>query len=83
MPAKMFNRVKSLRIRGGLTQADLARKIQVSEDTVGAIETGRQDATLLTAVRIGRVFQVPVENIFREQPFPQLIGSGEGESQSA
>lgn len=83
MAAKLFNRVASLRLAAGLTQAELAAKIQVSPETVAAIENGRQDATLVTALRMSRALQTQVPNIFREQPFPKLIGSDEGESRTA
>jgi|TARA_R110000782_G_C14817335_1_gene413434 putative transcriptional regulator len=81
--AKLFNRVASLRVASGLTQSELAARIQVSPETVAAIENGRQDATLLTALRMSRALRTEVPNIFREQPFPKLIGSERGESRTA
>jgi putative transcriptional regulator len=81
--AKLFNRVASLRAAAGLTQAELAAQILVSPETIAAIENGRQDATLLTALRMSRALQTQVPNIFREQPFPKLIGSDRGESRTA
>src|SRR3546814_14036541 len=73
--AKLFNRVASLRIAAGLTQSELAARIHVSPETVAAIENGRQDATLITALRMSHALRTQVPNIFREQPFPQPIGS--------
>jgi putative transcriptional regulator len=81
MAAKLFNRVAMLRRASGLTQAELGRAVGVTPETIGAIENGRQDATLLTALRMAAVLRTPVPNIFREQPFPQLVGSNGGESQ--
>lgn len=83
MAAKLFNRVASLRIAAGLTQAELAARVHVSPETVAAIENGRQDATLVTALRMSRALRTPVPNIFREQPFPKLLGSDSGESRTA
>src|SRR3546814_16882732 len=78
--AKLFNRVASLRIAAGLTQSELAARIHVSPETVAAIEHGRQDATLITALRMSHALRTQVPNIFREQPFPKLIGSDRGET---
>src|SRR3546814_6110249 len=75
--AKLFNRVASLRIAAGLTQSELAARIHVSPETVAAIENGRQDATLITALRMSHALRTQVPNIFREQPFPKLIGRSE------
>src|SRR3546814_14455213 len=81
--SKLFNRVASLRIAAGLTQSELAARIHVSPETVAAIENGRQDATLITALRMSHALRTQVPNIFREQPFPKLIGSDRGESRTA
>ena len=53
------------------------------DETVAAIENGRQDATLITALRMSHALRTQVPNIFREQPFPKLIGSERGESRTA
>ena len=55
----------------------------VAGRTVAAIENGRQDATLITALRMSHALRTQVPNIFREQPFPKLIGSDRGESRTA
>src|SRR3546814_948858 len=81
--SKLFNRVASLRIAAGLTQSELAARIHVSPETVAAIENGRQDATLITALRMSHALRTQVPNIFREQPFHKLIGSDRGESRTA
>src|SRR3546814_20796060 len=73
--AKLFNRVASLRIAAGLTQSELAARIDVSPETDAAIENGRQDATLITALRMSHALRTRVPNIFREQPVPRLVGS--------
>ncbi|MBI8115561.1 helix-turn-helix transcriptional regulator [Pseudomonas aeruginosa] len=65
----MRNRVRELRAEHGWSQADLAAKLEVSRQTVNAIETGRYDPSLPLAFRFARVFRLAIEAIFddREQ----------------
>lgn len=60
----MKNRLKVLRAEKDLTQADLAEKLEVSRQTVNAIETGKYDPSLPLAFKISRLFQLPIEEIF-------------------
>lgn len=60
----MKNRLKVLRAERDLTQADLAEKLDVSRQTVNAIETGKYDPSLPLAFKISRLFQLPIEEIF-------------------
>lgn len=60
----MRNRLRELRARDGLTQADLADKLDVSRQTVIAIESGKYDPSLPLAFRISRTFHLPLEQIF-------------------
>lgn len=60
----MRNRLRVLRAEREWTQADLAAELDVSRQTVNAIETGRFDPSLPLAFRIARVFGMPIENIF-------------------
>lgn len=53
-----------LRARDGLTQADLAKQAGVRRETISFVENGEYNPSLLLAVRIARVFQMPVEEIF-------------------
>lgn len=53
-----------LRARDGLTQADLAKLAGVRRETISFVENGEYNPSLLLAVRIARVFQMPVEDIF-------------------
>jgi putative transcriptional regulator len=62
----MRNRLKELRAERGWTQADLADALDVSRQTVNALETGKYDPSLPLALRIGRTFGLPVEQIFLE-----------------
>jgi putative transcriptional regulator len=58
------NRIRVLRAERDWSQADLAKKLQVSRQTVNAIETERYDPGLQLAFKIGSVFDLPVEEIF-------------------
>jgi putative transcriptional regulator len=62
----MKNRLKVLRAERDLTQADLAEKLEVSRQTVNAIETGKYDPSLPLAFKISRLFDMSIEEIFEE-----------------
>jgi putative transcriptional regulator len=58
------NRLKVLRAERDWTQADLAARLDVSRQTVNAIEKGKYDPSLPLAFRISRVFALPIEDLF-------------------
>jgi putative transcriptional regulator len=60
----MNNRLKVLRAERNWSQADLAERLQVSRQSVNAIETGKYDPSLPLAFKIARVFALPIEAIF-------------------
>lgn len=60
----MKNRLKVLRAERDWSQADLADRLAVSRQTINSIETGKYDPSLPLALRIGRLFARPVEEIF-------------------
>lgn len=60
----MRNIVKELRAERELSQAALADLLEVSRQTVNAIETGRYDPSLPLAFTISKVFGQPIEKIF-------------------
>jgi putative transcriptional regulator len=60
----MNNRVRDLRGAQGWSQADLAERLDVSRQTVNAIETGKYDPSLPLAFKIARLFGQPIESIF-------------------
>ncbi|AID41521.1 helix-turn-helix transcriptional regulator [Staphylococcus xylosus] len=60
----MRNRVKELRARDGYNQTQLAKKAGVSRQTISLIERNDFMPSILTAVKIARIFDEPVENIF-------------------
>lgn len=60
----MKNRLKVLRAERDWSQADLADRLAVSRQTVNSIETGKYDPSLPLAIRIGKLFGHPIEEIF-------------------
>jgi putative transcriptional regulator len=60
----MKNRLKVLRAERDWSQADLAARLDVSRQSVNAIETGKYDPSLPLAFRISRLFGQPIETIF-------------------
>ena len=60
----MNNRIPELRAHRGWSQADLAEKLEVSRQTVNAIETGKYNPSLPLAFRIARVFRQQIESVF-------------------
>ena len=63
-PLPMKNRLKVLRAERDWWQADLAERLEVSRQTVNAIETGRYDPSLPLAFRLAEVFETTIEAIF-------------------
>lgn len=61
----MKNTLKIQRAIKNMTQAELAEKIQVSRQTINAIELGKYIPSTLLALRMAKVFDVRVENIFQ------------------
>lgn len=64
----MTNRLKALRAERGWSQGDLAERLEVSRQSVNAIETGRYDPSLPLAFRIAQLFGLPIEAIFAAGP---------------
>lgn len=60
----MKNLVRELRERQAWSQGELAERLDVSRQTVNAIETGKYDPSLPLAFRIARLFRSPIETIF-------------------
>ncbi len=60
----MNNRLRELRDRHGWSQGELAERLDVSRQTVNAIETGKYDPSLPLAFRIAKLFRHSIESIF-------------------
>lgn len=64
----MKNRLRVLRAERGWSQADLADRLEVSRQSVNAIETGRFDPSLPLAFKLARLFSIAIEQIFTDEP---------------
>jgi len=60
----MENRLRLLRAERGWSQADLADRLEVSRQSVNAIETGKYDPSLPLAFRIAELFGLSIEDVF-------------------
>jgi putative transcriptional regulator len=58
------NRLKILRAQRDWSQGDLADRLEVSRQSINAIETGRYDPSLPLAFRIAELFELPIEEVF-------------------
>lgn len=63
----MKNSLKVLRAEQDLTQAQLADLLNVSRQTINAIETGKFDPSLPLAFKAARLFKLPIESIFEDE----------------
>lgn len=61
----MNNRIQELRAGKGWSQAELATRLDVSRQTINALERGRYDPSLPLAFKIARLFDLSIEEIFR------------------
>ncbi len=60
----MENRVKDRREAAGWSQGELARRLGVSRQTINAVETDKYDPSLPLALRMAKLFAVPVDQLF-------------------
>jgi putative transcriptional regulator len=63
----MKNRLRVLRAEREWSQADLAQRLEVSRQSVNAIETGRFDPSLPLAFKLARLFESTIEAIFTDE----------------
>jgi putative transcriptional regulator len=63
----MKNRIRVLRAERGWSQAELAEKLEVSRQSVNAVETGKFDPSLPLAFRLARIFEMKIEEIFEDE----------------
>lgn len=61
----MKNALRRLRAERNWSQADLAVHLEVSRQTINALETGKYDPSLPLAFKIARLFGLPIEAIFQ------------------
>jgi len=60
----MKNRLEELRKKRGIRQEELAAALEVSRQTIGSLENGRYNPSILLAFKIARYFDVSIEEIF-------------------
>lgn len=63
----MKNRLRILRAEREWSQADLAERLEVSRQSVNAIETGKYDPSLPLAFKLARLFEASIEEIFTDE----------------
>ncbi|MFD1203767.1 MULTISPECIES: helix-turn-helix transcriptional regulator [Sporosarcina] len=61
------NKVKELRARHHFTQGELAERVGVTRQTIVALEKGSYIPSLLLAMNLSEVFQMPIEEIFTKE----------------
>ncbi|MBI2612460.1 helix-turn-helix transcriptional regulator [Candidatus Kaiserbacteria bacterium] len=64
MGEHVANKVQSARLSVGITQENLAERIGVSRQTIIAIEKGNYTPSVLLALKVAKVFKLPVEKLF-------------------
>ena len=60
----MKNRLEEIRKAKGITQEELANALEVSRQTVGSLENGRYNTSIILAFKIARFFEVSIEEVF-------------------
>ena len=60
----MKNRLEEIRKQRGIRQEELAAALEVSRQTIGSLENGRYNPSILLAFRIARYFNMRIEDIF-------------------
>ena len=60
----MRNRLEEIRKQRSITQEDLASALEVSRQTIGSLENGRYNPSIILAIRIARYFGLSVEEVF-------------------
>ena len=63
----MKNRLRALRAERTWSQQELADRLEVSRQSVNAIETGKYDPSLPLAFKLARLFATPIEDLFTDE----------------
>jgi len=66
----MNNRIRLLRADKGWSQAELAERVQVSRNSINAVENGKFDPSLPLAFHIADVFELTIEDVFLREDRP-------------
>lgn len=62
---KVINKVKEIRTEKGISQTDLALTLEVSRQTIHAIEKGKYNPSLELSLKMAQYFHLPIEEIFK------------------
>ena len=68
----VHHRIAVFRAESGLSRRDLATLVDVNPQTIGFLERGDYSPSVELALKLSRVFKVPVEQLFSLDPFPPL-----------
>lgn len=68
----MKNRLEEIRKSRGITQEQLAKALHVSRQTIGSLENGRYNPSIILAFKIARYFNLSIEDIFIYEEEPEL-----------
>ena len=68
----MFNRLALFRHDRGFSRRDLAEAVDVNSQTIGFLERGDYKPSLELALKVAKVFDVPIELMFSLDPFPSI-----------
>jgi putative transcriptional regulator len=79
----MKNRLRVLRAEQEWSQADLAQRLEVSRQSVNAIETGKFDPSLPLAFKLARLFETTIEAIFSDETETEVDGRTQGNDKPA
>lgn len=60
----MKNKLEKIRKQHGISQEELARNLKVSRQTIGSLENGRYNPSIILAFKIARYFNMQIEDIF-------------------
>jgi DNA-binding XRE family transcriptional regulator len=69
MAQQIHNRLSLFRAEAGMSRRELAEKVGVNPQTIGCLERGDYSPSLELAMRVARLFGVPVEALFSFEPF--------------
>lgn len=61
---ELKNKIEEIRKQHGITQEELAKKLEVSRQTIGSLENGRYNPSIILAFKISKLFKITVEEIF-------------------
>lgn len=68
----IHHRIAVFRVESGLSRKELAALVDVNPQTIGFLERGDYSPSVELALKLSRVFKVPVEQLFSLEPFPSL-----------